>query len=812
MVDAVADANFNIIIPEVRKAGDAYYDSAYEPWATNIAPGYDPLADMIEKAHAKGIEVHPWIVTYRIWNRYYPLPSDHIWRLHPEWACVTYWGSNRSGSYYYLDPGVPGVQQYVCDVVTDIISKYDVDGFNFDYVRYLGTQWGYNPLTKERFRQEYGYDPPDYSGDAGWDTWCDYRRRQVTDLVRKCYAEAIYLKPSVKMSVDTVGWMGVDPSVDFTGTRQYTDVFQDSKSWMEEHIIDLNILMNYKREYLADQAESYRLWSDFLATTAAATGRHAADGNASYLNYIEDTITQLQYSRVKGNGLCTYRYGYTSVDQQPDSAFFAAMKSAMFANPAPVPDMPWKSSPTHGILFGQVTDVLEPNHPIYQNWLYKATVTATGPETKTVETDATGTYAFMDLLPGDYTVTASHSVYGTAELSATVTAGEATKVNFALGPVLDPSDYKSIGDAKDPNIVPDGTVIGLADKVITVATGEFEGCVYVEEPDRATGMQVKLSATATHLSEGDRVSLIGLLATIDGERVLDHAAVQTQIAGEPLGALRTSVKDVDVAPSTTGLLAQCAGKVTDIGIGWFTMDDGSGSVKVLCPGLAVPGRGLAAQATGISRVESERVVRVRRQTDIKVVSKISVSSPPGAVGVDFNLISLPYVAMDPSPSAIFGDLAITNKLFWWDNPTQAFVSYSSANPSPFGNLCPGAGYALISAVASTMSYQGMGNSEADMRISLPKKGWSLIGQPFGSSAEWNNLMVTDGQSTVTLQDAIAAGRIGRIAFTWDSQSGNFGYVGTGARGSRFDDSLRPWRGYWVTSYQDGLAIIIPSGG
>jgi len=813
LVDTLANNNYNAVVAEVRKCGDAYYNSAYEPWANNIAPGYDPLADLIEKAHAKGIEVHAWIVTYRVWNKNWTAPENHIWRRHPDWAMTTYTGNILDGAYYNLDPGIPGVQQYIADVVKDVVSKYDVDGFNFDYIRYPGTIWGYNPLTRQRFNQEYGYDPPTSSYDPNWGAWGDYRRRQVTDLVRKCYVEAVHINPNIKMSVDSVGWSAGNPNVDFTGTRQYYDVFQNSKAWMEEGIIDINILMNYKREWRWwDQQPDYRVWSDWLGTMTLTTDRHAVDGPAAYLNSINDTVTQLQYGRSVGcDGLCTYSYRVTNVDGRPASEFFSAVKANLFANPAPVPDMPWKSSPTTGILFGQVTDALEPNKPVYQNWIYKATVTATGPETRTVETDATGTYAFLNLQPGEYAVTASYTGFAPAQGTPTVTVGTAAKLDFQLTPVLGPSDYKPIADLIDPNLIPDGTVIGLLGKAVTVTSGEFQGCVYVEEPDRSFGIQIRPGASSPQLTEGDRVDLIGILTTLTGERVVDHAYVQTRTAGQPLAAMGIGIGDLGQPPTATGLLVQCVGKVTSTGFGWFTMDDGSGSIKVLCSGLAVPGRGLAVWVTGIvTRDTSGIVLRARRQADIAVVTKAAIVSPSGAIGAGFNLIGLPCVAMEPSPGVLLGGLELTDKLFRWDNAVQNFVTYSSTNPTAFGNLCRGNGYALLSSTASMISYQGIGNSGLDLRISIPKSGWCLMSHPFTSPIPWLDLMVTNGAQTLTLQQGAAAGWIGRIAFTWDSRIGNFGYVGTGARGSRFDDSMRPWRAYWVTTYQDNLALIIPA--
>jgi len=432
-INTVADANYNVIIPEIRKAGDAYYDSAYEPWASNITePDYDALADMITKADAEGIEVWGWLVAYRIWRTNWPSPPpDHIWSLHPDWAMKTSSGGIADGSSYNLDPGVPGVQQYITDVVKDIVSKYDVDGINFDYIRYPGTSWGYNELTKQRFYDEYGYWPPTSSSSGNWGTWCDYRRQQVTDLVKKCYLEAMYIDPTIKMSVDGVGWMAGDPNVDFTSTRAYYDVFQNLEAWMQDHIIDVHVLMNYKREYDAAQQADYRLWSDYLADYKF--GRHSVDGNAAYLNSIADSITQMQYGRTAGcDGLCNYSYAVTNKDGQPASNFFDAVLTNMYQTSAPIPATPWKSST--GVIFGQVTDASQPNDPIYQNWIYKATVDISGPVVQSTLTDATGTYGFLDLPAGTYTITCSKAGFPTRTYTGQVLSiGQVLREDFDLG-------------------------------------------------------------------------------------------------------------------------------------------------------------------------------------------------------------------------------------------------------------------------------------------------------------------------------------------------------------------------------------------
>ncbi len=263
LVNTAKAHRYNVIVPEVRKAGDAYYDSAYEPRATNIsqpAP-WDPLQDLITKAHAEGIEVHAWIVTYRIWRpAWSPPPSSHLWAQHPEWAMMSTSGENNDGSSYYLDPGIPGVQEYVCGIVKDIVGKYDVDGINFDYIRYQGADWGYNNITRERFRQEYGYYPPTSDNGAQWDNWCDYRRAQVADLLRKCYVEATAIRPGVKMSVCLTCGGGLYPYYDFTRTNTYGGVFQNWPAWAEEGIVDILVPMGYKDESVPAYARDFRDW------------------------------------------------------------------------------------------------------------------------------------------------------------------------------------------------------------------------------------------------------------------------------------------------------------------------------------------------------------------------------------------------------------------------------------------------------------------------------------------------------------------------------------------------------------------------
>jgi len=125
----------NALVVQIRPCTDAFYPSPYEPWSqwlTGIqgrppSPYYDPLAFMISETHKRGMVFHAWMNPYRaVFNLFNSsLSATHITKVHPEWFLV--YGDKR-----YFDPGNKEAQQYVTQVVADVVSRYDVDAIHFD--------------------------------------------------------------------------------------------------------------------------------------------------------------------------------------------------------------------------------------------------------------------------------------------------------------------------------------------------------------------------------------------------------------------------------------------------------------------------------------------------------------------------------------------------------------------------------------------------------------------------------------------------------------------------------------------------------
>lgn len=151
MLARIEAGHFNAVFVNVFVNGHAYYESTLLEKQPDLAPDYDPLAYVIEQAHRRGIAVHTWLVAGPVGDHGEPGP---ILTQHPDWPMV---GPDGWQSFW-LNYTRQDVRQFIGDLVLEIVKNYDVDGVHFDYTRYPGPQWGFDPYSAEAFAQKYGID------------------------------------------------------------------------------------------------------------------------------------------------------------------------------------------------------------------------------------------------------------------------------------------------------------------------------------------------------------------------------------------------------------------------------------------------------------------------------------------------------------------------------------------------------------------------------------------------------------------------------------------------------------------------------
>lgn len=293
LVSAADSAGVNALLVQVRRRGDAYYNSSIEPRAPDLPDGFDPLQEVIEQAHRHSMQVHAWFVVYPAASGVEaPLPPGHVLESQPDWVTCSAdgrrMGIGEEGEGLYLDPGLPEVQEYILGVVRDLVSRYDVDGLHLDYIRYPSRRWGYHPESVRRFIEETGADP--WKDPTEWDNW---RRAQVTSLVARIRHEATAARPRVKVSAAVFA----DPSDAFRNR------LQDWEGWLRSGLVDFVVPMNY--------AVSRSL---FASRSKQAYARNARDrvymGVGVWNKPASSAIAQMKLLKaLRVPGIVIYHYG-----------------------------------------------------------------------------------------------------------------------------------------------------------------------------------------------------------------------------------------------------------------------------------------------------------------------------------------------------------------------------------------------------------------------------------------------------------------------------------------------------------------------
>lgn len=294
-LDQLKAMGLNTVIVQVRPKADALYLSSINPWSDVLTgvqgkdPGYDPLAFMVEAAHAKGMAIHAWLNPYRVTTTgtdLTALSSNHPARLNPSWVF-----SYNNALYY--NPEVEGVKQHIVDTVTEIAKNYNVDGIHFD---------------------DYFY-PSSYPLPTGEDkdgAVANNRRNNVNDMVSRVSTAIKNVNRTYNKNIV----FGISPAgiwknntTDATGSatngnQSYYSVYADTRTWIKNGWIDYVVPQIYWEtgHKLADYETLVKWWSNEVA----GTNVKLYIGQGVYRDAVATQIdTQLainkKYSAVKGS-------------------------------------------------------------------------------------------------------------------------------------------------------------------------------------------------------------------------------------------------------------------------------------------------------------------------------------------------------------------------------------------------------------------------------------------------------------------------------------------------------------------------------
>lgn len=206
---------------------------------------FDVLQAYIDACHEYGIECHLWMPIMNVGDKGYRSALSVLSKK-PEWASLNQKGTadNPSG-FMMIDPANQEAREYLLSFYEYLVTNYDVDAFELDYIRYHAVSsdldYGYTEAAFAGFEEAYGYGvTPTYAPTAAyWDDWKQYRQDCVTEMVKAVREMIDRVAPDLILSAD------VAPTPADARNQNY----QDYPRWLEEGLLDVLHPMAYGDGY-----------------------------------------------------------------------------------------------------------------------------------------------------------------------------------------------------------------------------------------------------------------------------------------------------------------------------------------------------------------------------------------------------------------------------------------------------------------------------------------------------------------------------------------------------------------------------------
>lgn len=260
VVGNLAQHQINTLYPAVWNRGYTLHPSQVargaggrrRDWLTDLplVPSDNVLTELAYQSHRQGLRLIPWF-------EYGLMIPAHtaIAQAHPDWLTTNAAGATvpkpltpqpglprflqnvqlemTGGDLAWLNPMHPEVQQFLVDLITEVVQRYPVEGIQLDDHFGLPVELGYDAYTQGLYAEEHnGAAPPQNSHDPDWMAW---RSHHLSNLMRRIHESVKAVRPEAIVSLSP------NPP-DFA----YRNYLQDWSSWVDQGLVDEVIVQLYR--------------------------------------------------------------------------------------------------------------------------------------------------------------------------------------------------------------------------------------------------------------------------------------------------------------------------------------------------------------------------------------------------------------------------------------------------------------------------------------------------------------------------------------------------------------------------------------
>ena len=232
---------FNNVFVRLSSGGAAYYPSNVMPTAPDSG---NQAKRWVEAAHRHGIKIHAWHVCFMMHNATKSSMNNVIARGE---AMMDFKGRVIRPSYGAVvrAPAADNTLDFEKAAMVELATKFDLDGVQFDYIRYPIYSVDYSPAARRRFKEDTGRSVKNWpSGVRKGKLAAEYQRWKqnvITDLVKKVSRSVRTANSDIEISAAV--WNDPDIGCDEFG--------QDWPRWVKNGYLDFVCPMSYTTSEIA---------------------------------------------------------------------------------------------------------------------------------------------------------------------------------------------------------------------------------------------------------------------------------------------------------------------------------------------------------------------------------------------------------------------------------------------------------------------------------------------------------------------------------------------------------------------------------
>ena len=344
------------IFAQARGRGDAFYRGGPDPRSTLLArqpAGFDPLAELVARAQAAGVQVHAWLNANLVSGATGISTSpQHVLVQHPEWLMVPRdlaggllgldprdrryvarlagWSQRHSATIegLFTSPIHEGAQDRLVAVIDHLTRQYTLDGLHLDYVRYPSADFDYSRAALDAFRTvllpeltpaelatmdgKAKRDPFAFVTDYA-SRWTAFRRARLAHLVTRLRDTARTNRPSIRVTA------AVWPDAEDARQRK----LQDWPGWLRAGLVDAVCPMMYTSARAAFERQ--------LQALAQQPAGSVWPGIGAFKITAAEAAHRVDVARAMGfSGVLLYSYDSMSGGAGRPSTYLAAVQRRAF--------------------------------------------------------------------------------------------------------------------------------------------------------------------------------------------------------------------------------------------------------------------------------------------------------------------------------------------------------------------------------------------------------------------------------------------------------------------------------------------------